>query len=139
MKSQQEKEFNSLMSEYDQEIEKLAKVSSEEVEIPASVLFEQLDREAENITQIRSHKEPTYEYVNKPSHYDIVDTTVEEMIEKQFTHDELMGWFKGNIMKYRLRAFRKSKNGIIDIEKADEYQKFYDQYKERNNGVRKKS
>ena len=70
--------------------------------------------------------------VHNPSHYDVADTTVQKIIEASFTHEELMGWIKGNIIKYRLRAFRKGDNGVQDINKADEYQGFYNQYVKRN-------
>ena len=72
--------------------------------------------------------------VDNPSHYDVADTTVQKILESFFTHQELMGWIKGNILKYRLRAFRKGKVGMQDIAKADEYQKFYDDYRARNQG-----
>jgi len=70
--------------------------------------------------------------VDNPSHYDVADTTVQKMLEAMFTHEELMGWIKGNIIKYRMRAYRKGKVGAQDIAKAAEYQKFYDEYLERN-------
>ena len=72
--------------------------------------------------------------VDNPSHYDVADTTVQKILESFFTHQELMGWIKGNILKYRLRAFRKGKVGMQDIKKADQYQKFYDDYKAENTG-----
>jgi len=76
--------------------------------------------------------EPHYEYVDNPSHYNVADTTIQEMLEAMFTHEEFMGWIKGNIIKYRMRAFKKENVGIQDIAKADKYQRFYDDYKLRN-------
>ncbi len=87
---------------------------------------------ARYVAMDESMVKPYKNAVHSPSHYDIIDTTVEKMIEKQFTHEELMGWFKGNIMKYRLRAFKKGDNGVQDINKADKYQGFYDEYVKRN-------
>jgi hypothetical protein len=46
-----------------------------------------------------------------------------------------MGWLKGNIIKYRMRAFKKGKVGPQDIAKADEYEKFYAEYVAENTGV----
>lgn len=71
------------------------------------------------------------ETVHSPSHYDITDTNVQEMIEKLFTHEEFIGWLKGNILKYRLRAGKKG-NAYEDIEKADKYQEFYNIYLKKN-------
>ena len=70
--------------------------------------------------------------VDNPSHYDVADTTIQEMLEAMFTHEEFMGWIKGNIIKYRMRAFKKENVGVQDIAKADKYQRFYDDYKLRN-------
>jgi len=72
--------------------------------------------------------------VNQPSNYDFADTTVQNLIELSFTHQEYMGWLKVNIIKYRMRAFKKGKVGPQDIAKANEYQKFYDDYVAENTG-----
>ena len=69
--------------------------------------------------------------VRNPSHYDIIDTTVNDIIKKLFTHEEYMGWLKGNVLKYRLRAGKKG-NQEEDILKADEYQRFYHIYRMEN-------
>ena len=72
--------------------------------------------------------------VHKPSHYDFADISVQGLIRLSFTHEEYMGWIKGNIIKYRMRAFKKGKVGPQDIAKADEYQQFYDDYVAENTG-----
>ena len=72
--------------------------------------------------------------VNQPNHYQFADMSVQDLIKLSFTHLEYMGWIKGNIIKYRMRAFKKGRVGPQDIAKADEYQKFYDDYVAENTG-----
>ena len=70
--------------------------------------------------------------VHQPSHYQVADTNVNDMLAKLLTHEELMGWLKGNIIKYRMRAFKKGKVGPQDIAKSNWYQTFYDEYVAKN-------
>ncbi len=115
-----EEQFEEMVNE---SIEDLSEPQCDEQSEPSSARYIAMDD-----AMIKPYKDD----VHSPSHYDVIDTTVEEMIEKQFTHEELMGWFKGNVLKYRLRAYKKGDNGTRDINKADEYQKFYDEYVKRN-------
>ena len=70
--------------------------------------------------------------VDRPSHYEFAGTTVQKMLEQYLTHDQLVGWFRGNILKYRMRAFKKNNLGSQDIAKADKYQELWDDYVKRN-------
>jgi len=140
MKADDIEEFNKLMKEWDGEI-----AAQEGIRKRDDGLFERLTAKPEviGVRKNNGKLEPVYagdfkrkekqnEAIKAPSHYDFIDTTVEKLIEKAFTHEELMGWLKGNVIKYRMRAFKKGDKGMQDIAKADEYQKFYDEYKERN-------
>lgn len=69
--------------------------------------------------------------VNEPKHYDFFDTTVLDVIEKTLTHDEFMGFLKGNSLKYRLRCGKKD-NMNQEIGKAEYYENRYQQYLEKN-------
>jgi len=119
LKADEAEEFNELMEQMNREIyerEKLMKQNQESTEDDGEV----------------QEKSTLESMVDNPSHYDFIDTTVEEFIEAGMKHCELMGWFKGNVIKYRMRAFKKGDKGLQDIAKADMYQKFYDDYKARN-------
>lgn len=117
-------------------------IMQEEKEQQFNEMMEEVNREIDGIKLIETTKKkkpyskPTIKIidkaVNQPSHYQFINMSVEDLIEKGLTHDELMGWFKGNIIKYRMRSFKKGKVGPQDIAKADEYQKFYDEYIAKN-------
>lgn len=50
-----------------------------------------------------------------------------DLIRDQLTDDELMGYYKGNILKYKCRAGNKPGEPIEkDLEKAKEYQRWLD-------------
>lgn len=61
--------------------------------------------------------------VNHPNHYQIVvngkKIEVTELIEEVLTREEYIGFLKGNILKYHVRAH--NKNGDEDIKKAHFY------------------
>jgi len=118
MKTEQEKEeFEEMMKEYD-DFEKTARLYDE---------FEKIAGQG--------NPEPTRvvdKAVNQPSHYDVVGMSVNDIIAKSFTHDEYMGWLRGNIIKYKMRSFKKGNSGMQDVKKADMYQKFYDDYIKQN-------
>ena len=61
--------------------------------------------------------------VNHPKHYQIVvgDSNIEvtELIETALTIEEYIGYLKGNILKYHIRAH--ANNGREDIMKANFY------------------
>jgi|TARA_R100001460_G_scaffold14_6_gene81 hypothetical protein len=59
--------------------------------------------------------------VNKPKHYNQGDIECIDAIEAMLTHEEFVGYLRGNSLKYRWR-FR-YKNGIEDLRKAEWYEK----------------
>lgn len=67
--------------------------------------------------------EPHADMVNHPKHYQIEvgDAKIEvtELIEEVLTREEYIGFLKGNVLKYHIRAH--SKNGEEDIKKANFY------------------
>ena len=61
--------------------------------------------------------------VNKPPHYELWEgTEAFDIMKKVLTPEELKGYLKGNVLKYRLRAGNKD-NTQQDIDKANWYQK----------------
>ena len=63
------------------------------------------------------HKE---DVVNNPSHYrGSKGLEVMEVLENFLTHEELKGFYKGNVIKYILRSDKK--NGTEDLNKALKY------------------
>ena len=66
--------------------------------------------------------------VNHPKHYQIdvkgKEIEVTELIETVLTKEEYIGYLKGNILKYHIRAH--AKNGIEDIKKANFYSRILD-------------
>ena len=58
--------------------------------------------------------------VNNPPHYNKGDIECIDAIEAMLTHEEYVGYLRGNSLKYRWR-FR-YKNGIQDLEKAEWYE-----------------
>ncbi len=109
--------FNDLMEEF-------SSIQSDEQE-PTSAKYVAMDD-----AMVKEYKEE----IHNPSHYQVADQSVQDIIKLSFTHQEYMGWLRGNIIKYRMRAYKKGDNGVKDINKADEYQKFYDDYISENTG-----
>jgi hypothetical protein len=66
--------------------------------------------------------------VNHPKHYKInikgAHIEVTELIESVLSKEEYIGYLKGNILKYHIRA--RAKNGLEDIKKANFYSKILD-------------
>ena len=58
--------------------------------------------------------------VNSPPHYNKGAIECIDAIEAMLTHEEYIGYLRGNSLKYRWR-FR-YKNGIQDLEKAEWYE-----------------
>lgn len=70
--------------------------------------------------------------VKTPSHYYLFDDVeVIEVIARSMTREQFKGYVLGNILKYRLRAGKKSELAYLekDLAKADFYQTLYDKYK----------
>ena len=66
--------------------------------------------------------------VNHPKHYQIdvkgKHIEVTELIETVLTREEDVGYLKGNILKYHIRAH--AKGGVEDIKKANFYSRILD-------------
>ena len=56
------------------------------------------------------------------SHYDVGGLSVQQIWESKMTYQEVKGLYKGNILKYVLRADHKG--GINDYRKAMQYLQF---------------
>ena len=59
--------------------------------------------------------------VSNPKHYELGNTGVEaiDVIEAVLTKEQYIGYLRGNLLKYHLRANKK--NGDEDLQKADIY------------------
>lgn len=58
--------------------------------------------------------------VNQPSHYTNGFIECIDAMQSMLTHDEFIGYLRGNIFKYQWRY--KHKNGLEDLKKAQWYQ-----------------
>ena len=77
------------------------------------------EEEMRNVLNIKESK-PMTDLVNNPPHYNKGDIECIDAIEAMLTHEEYVGYLRGNSLKYRWR-FR-YKNGIQDLEKAEWYE-----------------
>lgn len=72
------------------------------------------------------------EGVTQPSHYRLFDNVEAiEIIARAMTESEFRGYCFGNILKYRLRAGKKSEQAHSekDLAKADFYKELFDKHK----------
>lgn len=70
--------------------------------------------------------------VHKPSHYQVFDGVESiEIIARSMTVSEFRGFCMGNVLKYRLRAGKKSELATMekDLNKAAFYQELFDLHK----------
>lgn len=70
--------------------------------------------------------------VRKPSHYQVFDGVESiEIIARSMTVTEFRGFCMGNVLKYRLRAGKKSELATMekDLNKAAFYQELFDLHK----------
>lgn len=70
--------------------------------------------------------------VRKPSHYQVFDGVESiEIIARSMTVSEFRGFCMGNVLKYRLRAGKKSEMATMekDLNKAAFYQELFDLHK----------
>lgn len=58
--------------------------------------------------------------VNQPSHYDLGDFEVIDVIKGVLTDEQLKGYLKGNVIKYLLRSGKKD-DELIDLKKCEKY------------------
>lgn len=76
--------------------------------------------------------EKPIEGVTKPSHYALFDDIEAiEVIARSMTREQFKGYCLGNILKYRLRAGKKSELAYLekDLAKADFYSELYEKHK----------
>lgn len=74
----------------------------------------------------------TNDGVRKPSHYQVFDGVESiEIIARSMTVSEFRGFCMGNVLKYRLRAGKKSEMATMekDLNKAAFYQELFDLHK----------
>lgn len=72
------------------------------------------------------------EGVTKPSHYMLFDDIEAiEVIARSMTNEQFKGYCLGNVLKYRLRAGKKSELATMekDLNKAAFYQELFDLHK----------
>ena len=74
----------------------------------------------EEMKYILEEEKQTKDLVNNPPHYNKGNIECIDAIEAMLTHEEYVGYLRGNSLKYRWR-FR-YKNGIQDLEKAKWYE-----------------
>lgn len=87
--------------------------------------------EPEGIAGVKTPK-PKDDSVKSPSHYQLFDGTESiEVIARAMTVSEFRGFCFGNVLKYRLRAGKKSDlaNMEQDLNKAAFYQELFDKHK----------
>ncbi|AXF38897.1 hypothetical protein vec13_15 [Escherichia phage Vec13] len=72
--------------------------------------------------------------VRKPSHYKVFDGVESiEIIARSMTVSEFRGFCMGNVLKYRLRAGKKSELATMekDMAKAEFYGELYEKHKDK--------
>jgi hypothetical protein len=71
-----------------------------------------------------------YDEVNHPKHYNYFQTETIELLKQMLTSEEFIGYLKGNVLKYRLRAGLKGGKDKRqqDLEKSCWYQDYLDNY-----------
>lgn len=75
---------------------------------------------------------PETDDVRTPTHYQVFPGTESiEIIARSMTQAEFRGFCMGNVLKYRLRAGRKSDQASIekDLSKADFYKELFEEHK----------
>lgn len=95
----------------------------------------------EELRKLDPRKKPTGEQakesiegVTEPSHYMLFDDIEAiEVIARSMTREQFKGYCLGNILKYRLRAGKKSELAYLekDIAKAGFYGELYEKHKEK--------
>lgn len=81
---------------------------------------------------LRAWKGSEDDGVRKPSHYQVFDGVESiEIIARSMTVSEFRGFCMGNVLKYRLRAGKKSELATMekDLNKAAFYQELFDLHK----------
>ncbi|AMR59563.1 hypothetical protein sh5_0014 [Citrobacter phage SH5] len=81
---------------------------------------------------LKPQAKPVDDVVRKPSHYQVFDGVESiEIIARSMTVSEFRGFCLGNVLKYRLRAGKKSELATMekDLKKAAFYQELFDLHK----------
>lgn len=90
--------------------------------------------EPEVTTKADQPSTETIEGVTKPSHYMLFDDIEAiEVIARSMTREQFKGYCFGNILKYRLRAGKKSELAYLekDMAKAGFYGELYEKHKDK--------
>lgn len=88
----------------------------------------------ENVRQVPPSKPQDIEGVRTPSHYMLFDDIEAiEVIARSMTREQFKGYCLGNILKYRLRAGKKSELAFLekDMAKAGFYGELYEKHKDK--------
>ncbi|QWT56358.1 nucleotide kinase [Enterobacter phage EV136_1] len=88
--------------------------------------------QAQDKTVVSNDTNFTDDGVRKPSHYQVFDGVESiEIIARSMTVSEFRGFCLGNVLKYRLRAGKKSELATMekDLKKAAFYQELFDLHK----------
>ncbi len=72
-----------------------------------------------------------YNQIEKPSHYNLCGSDTMTTIEKILGTEGYLGFLKGNVWKYRIRAGKKGKTED-DINKAIYYENLYNEFVREN-------
>lgn len=98
-------------------------------------------REFEIIPNIAVHEpvvEETSSAVINPNHYDMMGANTIEILAAAMTKKEWRGFCLGNTLKYRIRAGKKD-DLKQDIDKANNYERLYEEHKHLCRKGKKKS
>lgn len=85
-----------------------------------------------HVGKLIDNKPQDIEGVRKPSHYMLFDDIEAiEVIARSMTREQFKGYCLGNILKYRLRAGKKSELAFLekDMAKAGFYGELYEKHK----------
>lgn len=89
-------------------------------------------RDENHVKSCPNHHDKKSDAVKYPSHYQLFDGTESiEVIARAMTVSEFRGFCFGNVLKYRLRAGKKSDlaNMEQDLNKAAFYQELFDKHR----------
>lgn len=89
---------------------------------------------ADRTARRKATVEKEIEGVTKPSHYMLFDDIEAiEVIARSMTREQFKGYCLGNVLKYRLRAGKKSELAYLekDLAKANFYSELYEKHKEK--------
>ena len=133
LNKKREDEFNELMATFDNEIEAIA--GQPDPECKKIKVGEKLVDG--NLKPVYAgdwkRQEPTTEKIKNPNHYKFFGKDSMPILERVLSTEELIGFWKGNALKYRLRAAKKPGNSVEqDIKKAMYYESLYDEFVKQN-------